>query len=172
MTEDPVATMIRTSEGEMHFQDFWITYKGKPEVLSIRFDGLNKVGPTPEVINALNSEEVIIIGPSNPITSIGPILGLKGIVSILQKKHVIAISPIIENKPVSGPAGKFMKAMDYKVSSAGVAQCYEGFLDVLVIHEKDDCMIHNIKVVKTDTMMTSLKESKRLARFIVELARY
>ncbi|MDI6888900.1 MAG: 2-phospho-L-lactate transferase [Methanocellales archaeon] len=172
MTDDPVATMIYTSEGEMHFQDFWIAHKGEPKVLDVRFDGLDAAKPTTEMISALSSEDTIIIGPSNPITSIGPILELKGIIPILQKKHVIAISPIIRNKPVSGPAGKLMKAMGYEVSSAGVAQCYEDFLDVLVIHRKDDCVVHNVKVVKIDTMMTSPKEGERLARFIIELTKY
>jgi len=172
MTNDPVATMIDTSEGEMHFQDFWIAHKGEPDVLDVRFDGLDAAKPTPEVMSSLNSEDALISGPSNPITSIGPILGLKGIVPILQKKRVIAISPIVGDKPVSGPAGKLMNAMGYEVSSAGVAQRYADFLDVLVVDRKDDCALPNIKVVKTDIMMTTLAESERLARFIVELAKY
>jgi len=172
MTNDFVATMIDTPNGEMHFQDFWIAHKGEPEVLNVRFDGLDAAKPTPEVMNALNSEDVVIIGPSNPITSIGPILRLKGVVPVLQKKHVIAISPIVGNKPVSGPAGKLMRTKGYEISSAGVAQCYEDFLDVLVVDRKDDCVLPDIKVVKTDIMMTTLAESERLARFIVELAKY
>ncbi len=172
MTNDPVATMICTPEGKMHFQDFWIAHKGEPDVLDVRFDGLDAAKPTPEVMSVLSSEDTIIIGPSNPITSIGPILGLKGIVPILQKKHVIAISPIIGNKPVSGPAGKLMKAIGYEVSSAGVAQCYADFLDVLVVDQRDDCALPDARVVKTDTIMTSLAESKSLARFIVELTNY
>ncbi|MDI6902475.1 MAG: 2-phospho-L-lactate transferase [Methanocellales archaeon] len=169
MSDDPVATMILTQEGEMHFQDFWITHKGKPEVLDVRFEGLDKAEPTPEVMNALSSEDAIIIGPSNPITSIGPILGLKGIRSMLQKKRVIAISPIIGDEPVSGPAGKLMAARGYEVSSAGVAQCYADFLDVLVVDQRDDCILPDVKVVKTDTMMSSVERSIELARFIVGL---
>ncbi len=172
MTNDPIATMTDTPEGEMHFQDFWIAHKGEPDVLNVRFDGLDAAKPTPEVMSALNSEDVVIIGPSNPVTSIGPILGLKGVIPILQKKHIIAASPIIGDKPVSGPAGKLMKAKGYEVSSAGVAQCYEDFLDVLVVDRKDECALPGIKVVKTDIMMTTLAESERLARFIVELAKY
>ena len=168
MSDDPVATMILTQKGEMHFQDFWITHKGKPEVLDVRFEGLDKAEPTPEVMNALSSEDAIIIGPSNPITSIGPILGLKGIRSMLQKKRVIAISPIIGDESVSGPAGKLMAARGYEVSSAGVAQCYADFLDVLVVDQRDDCVLPDIRVVKTDTMMSSVERSIELARFIVD----
>lgn len=169
MSDDPVATMLLTPEGEMHFQDFWITHKGNPEVLNVRFDGLDKAEPTPEVMNALKSEDAVIIGPSNPITSIGPILELKGIRSMLQKKRVIAISPIVGDKPVSGPAGKLMAAMGYEVSSAGVAQCYADFLDVLVVDQRDDCVLPDVGVVKTDTMMATVERSEALARFIVGL---
>ncbi|ATZ60824.2 MAG: 2-phospho-L-lactate transferase [Methanosarcinales archaeon Met12] len=169
MSDDPVATMILTPEGEMHFQNFWITHKGKPEVLDVRFVGLDKAEPTPEVMNALKSEDTVIIGPSNPITSIGPILRLKGIRSMLQKKRVIAISPIVGNNPVSGPAGKLMTAKGYEVSSAGVAQCYADFLDVLVVDQRDNCVPPDVRVVKTDTMMGSVEKSIELARFIVGL---
>ena len=168
MSDDPVATMILTPEGKMHFQDFWITRKGKPKVSDVRFDGLDKAEPTPEVMNALKFEDPVIIGPSNPITSIGPILGLKGIRPMLQKKRVIAISPIVGDKPVSGPAAKLMNAMGYDVSSAGVAQCYADFLDVLVVDRRDDCVLSDVSVVKTDTMMSSVERSIELARFIVD----
>jgi len=171
MTNDPIATMVDTPNGEMHFQDFWIAHKGEPKVLDVKFDGLDTAKPTPEVMSALSSEDTIVIGPSNPITSISPILGLKGIIPILQKKHVIAVSPIIGNKPVSGPAGKLMRAKGYEVSSAGVAQCYEDFLDVLVIDRRDNCVLPNIEVVKTNTMMSSVERSMELARFIVGLVR-
>ncbi len=168
MSDDPLATMILTPEGEMHFQDFWIKRKGKPKVLDVRFVGLDKAEPTPEVMNALKCEDSVIIGPSNPITSIGPILGLKGIRSILQKKKVIAISPIVDGKPVSGPAAKLMNAMGYEVSSVGVAQCYADFLDVLVVDRKEDCILSDVSVLKTDIMMESLERSIELARFIVD----
>lgn len=169
MSDDPVATTILTPEGRMHFQDFWITHKGKPKVSDVRFEGLDKSDPTTEVLNALKFEDSVIIGPSNPITSIGPILGLKGIRSMLQKKRVIAISPLIGDKPVSGPAAKLMNAMGYDVSSAGVAQCYADFLDVLVVDHRDDCVLPDVSVLKTDTMMGSLERSIELAKFIVDL---
>ncbi|HIH37198.1 MAG TPA: 2-phospho-L-lactate transferase [Methanocellales archaeon] len=168
MSDDPLATMIITPEGEMHFQDFWIKRQGKPNVLGVRFDGLDRAEPTPEVMNALKCEDSVIIGPSNPITSIGPILGLKGIRSLLRKKKVIAISPIVEGKPVSGPAAKLMNAMGYEVSSVGVAQCYADFLDVLVVDWKEDFILPGVSVLKTDIMMGSLERSMELARFIVD----
>ncbi|UZE92618.1 MAG: 2-phospho-L-lactate transferase [Methanosarcinales archaeon] len=171
MTNDPVATMVDTPNSKMHFQDFWIAHKGEPDVLDVKFDDMDTAEPTPEVIEALSSENTIVIGPSNPITSIGPILGLEGVIPILQKKHVIAISPIIGNKPVSGPAGKLMRAKGYEVSSAGVAQCYEDFLDVLVVDRRDNCVLPNIEIVKTNTMMSSVERSMELARFIVGLVR-
>ncbi len=169
MSDDPVATMVLTPGGRIHFQDFWIKNQGKPKVLDVIFEGLDKAEPTPEVINALKLEDSVIIGPSNPITSIGPILRLKGIRSMLQKKNVIAISPIIEGKPVGGPAAKLMNAMGYDVSSAGVAQCYTDFLDVMVVDHRDDCVLPDVNVLKTDTMIGSLERSIELAKFIVDL---
>ncbi len=129
--------------------------------------------PTKEVLAALESEDNVIIGPSNPITSVGPILALKGMRDILKKKKVLAMSPIIGNAPVSGPAGKLMKACGYPISSKGVAECYGDILDVMVIDESDDVDENDfpVKVVKYDTMMTTVEKSEALAKCALELLR-
>ncbi|MCZ7406330.1 MAG: 2-phospho-L-lactate transferase CofD family protein, partial [Candidatus Methanoperedens sp.] len=113
----------------------------------------------------------VIIGPSNPITSIGPILALKGMRDILKKKKVLAISPIIGNAPVSGPAGKLMKAAGFPVSSIGAAECYGDILDVMVIDEKDDADENDfpVRTVRCDTMMTSVEKSEALAKCVIGL---
>ncbi|MFA4936051.1 MAG: 2-phospho-L-lactate transferase, partial [Candidatus Methanoperedens sp.] len=95
MCDEKVDTMMNTPDGLMHFQDFWVGKRGEPEVLDVKLTGIGKAKPTKEVVEALESEENVIIGPSNPITSIGPILALKGMREILAKKKVIAVSPII-----------------------------------------------------------------------------
>ncbi|MFZ2410552.1 MAG: 2-phospho-L-lactate transferase CofD family protein, partial [Candidatus Methanoperedens sp.] len=120
---------------------------------------------------ALESEDNVIIGPSNPITSIGPILALKGMREILARKKVIAVSPIIGNAPVSGPAGKLMSACRFAVSSPGVAECYHDILDVMVIDEMDTVDENDfpVRAVRCDTMMTSVDKSEALAKFILEL---
>jgi LPPG:FO 2-phospho-L-lactate transferase len=115
----------------------------------------------------------VIIGPSNPITSIGPILALKGMKEMLMKKKVIAVSPIIGNSPVSGPAGKLMSARGYPVSSMGVARCYGDILDIMVIDDKDTVKESDfdLKTVQLDTIMTSVEKSRCLAKNILGLFR-
>ncbi|MHC1567364.1 MAG: 2-phospho-L-lactate transferase [Candidatus Syntropharchaeia archaeon] len=167
MSEDRVKTIVHTEEGEMEFQEFWVLRKGEPEVYDITFDGIERAKPSKEVLNAFEREDSVVIGPSNPITSIGPIISLCGMKEMLKEKFVVGISPIVGGKPVSGPAAKFMKAKGYEVSSYGIFRCYEDFLDLLIIDEKDDFQVEGIEIVKTDTMMTSLEKSIGLARFVM-----
>ncbi|MCX9014479.1 MAG: 2-phospho-L-lactate transferase [Candidatus Methanoperedens sp.] len=171
MCDEKVDTMITTPDGVMHFQDFWIGARGEPEVLDVGISGIETARATEAVLDALESEDNVIIGPSNPITSIGPILALKGMRKILAKKKVLAISPIIGNAPVSGPAGKLMKAAGFEVSSMGVARCYEDLIDVLVVDERDgaDEGDFPVRTVKYDTMMTSVENSEALAGFLIGL---
>ncbi|MCZ7398341.1 MAG: 2-phospho-L-lactate transferase [Candidatus Methanoperedens sp.] len=171
MCDEKVDTMVNTPQERMHFQDFWVGAHGEPEVLDVRISGIEKAKPTKEVLAALESEDNVIIGPSNPITSIGPILALKGMRDILRKKKVLAISPIIGNAPVSGPAGKLMKTCGFPVSSIGVAECYGDILDFMVIDEKDtvDENDFTVKVFKCDTLMTSVEKSEALAQRVLDL---
>ena len=171
MCDEKVDTMVNTPQGSMHFQDFWVGARGVPEVLDVRISGIEKAKLTKQVLAALESEDNVIIGPSNPITSIGPILALKGMKDILKKKKVIAISPIIGNAPVSGPAGKLMKTCGFPVSSKGVAECYGDILDVMVIDDMDNADENDfpVRTVRCDTMMTSVEKSKALAQCVLEL---
>lgn len=171
MCDEKVDTMINTPQGLMHFQDFWVGKRGEPEVLGVKLTGIEKAKPTKEVLEVLGSEDGVIIGPSNPITSIGHILALKGMREILAKKKVIAVSPIIGNFPVSGPAGKFMKACGFPVSSKGVAECYGDILDIMVIDDRDTVDEKNLPVrtMRCDTLMNSVEKSEALAKYIIEL---
>lgn len=172
MTDDiaSVSTKILTPAGKLHFQEFWVAKKGEPEVLDVCFDGIESAKPSEDVMNVLAAEEVVLIGPSNPITSIGPILSLSGVRKILKHKKVVAISPIIGNNPISGPAGKFMRAKGFEVSPYGVFKCYEYFLDVLVIDESDESPADKeLEVVKTDIMIQNDADSEKMARFLREL---
>ncbi len=171
MCDEKVDTIINTPQGLMHFQDFWVGKRGEPEVLDVRISGIKKAKPTKDVLAALKHEDNVIIGPSNPITSIGPILALKGMRKILAKKRVIAVSPIIGNSPVSGPAGKLMKASGFPVSSSGVAECYGDILDIMVIDDRDtvDEKDFSVRIAKSDTIMTSFEKSEILAGYLLEL---
>jgi LPPG:FO 2-phospho-L-lactate transferase len=171
MCDEKVDTMISTPQGVMHFQDFWIGKRGVPDVMDVKIHGINYATPTKEVLESLDSEENVIIGPSNPITSIGPILALKGMREILARKKVISVSPVIGDSPVSGPAGKLMAACGFEVSSLGVARCYGDILDFMVIDEKDTAveLDFDMKTVRFDTMMTSVEKSEALAKRIITL---
>ncbi len=171
MCDEKVDTMINTPHGIMHFQDFWVVNRGEPDVVDVIINGIEKAKPTKEVLEAIKSEENVLIGPSNPITSIGPILALKGLRKILAGKKVIAISPIIGKSPVSGPAGKLMEACGFPVSSKGVAECYGDILDIMVIDRMDtvDKGDFQVRIERFDTMMTSIERSEALAGNILEV---
>ncbi len=171
MCNEKVDTMIETRKGNMHFQDFWVGLHGEPEVLDVHIEGIQKAKPSKAVIEALEKENYVIIGPSNPITSIGPILAVKGMKKLLEGKKVIAVSPIIGDSPVSGPAGKLMKARGFEVSSKGVAECYCDILDALIVDIKDRVSEKSImgKTVRFDTLMTSVEKSEALAECIIGL---
>jgi LPPG:FO 2-phospho-L-lactate transferase len=174
MSDDPVSTYIETPEGTMHFQDFWIGNNGEPEALGIDIRGISEASISPKVLEALENDNDILIGPSNPITSIGPIISLPGMKDILQKKKVVAVSPIIGNTPVSGPAGKLMQASGLEVSSLGVAEYYQDFLNVFVFDERDQADEFaferlGCRATRADTLMTSTEKSKELAEIVVGL---
>ncbi|MCK4938584.1 MAG: 2-phospho-L-lactate transferase [Methanosarcinales archaeon] len=172
MCDESVSSMISTDTGTMHFQDFWVGQKGRPEVLGVEYKGAENTSVTDAIRKAVEQEDNIIIGPSNPITSIGPILAVKGMRELIQSKYVVAVSPIIECEPVSGPAGKLMSACGCEVSSRGVARFYEDLLDVFVIDERDglglrDVEDMNVAVVSADTMMTTPEKSSALAEVVM-----
>jgi len=174
MTDCPVATHITTPKREMHFQEYWITQGGDPDVLGVNIRGIDAAAPSDAVLSALDGDDSVIIGPSNPITSIGPILRMPRMREILHEKRVVAISPIIGDAPVSGPAGKLMRACGYEVSSAGVLECYRDLLgglpDVFII-DRDDIEIGidgGVEIVRADTMMTSVGKSEALSRQVVD----
>lgn len=170
MSDGHVETIIRTPDGDVHFQDFWVGNRGEADVLGVLQRGTAEPGE--DVLAALEQDDTVVIGPSNPISSIGPILSMRGVREAVRKKRVIAVSPMIGSAPVSGPAGKLMHAMGFEVSSKGVAQCYEDMLDVLVIDERDTIVPSgSFDVVTADTLMDTPEKSESLARLIISLLR-
>ena len=170
MSEENSEIKIITDIGELEFHDFLIKHQSNPEVLDLKF---SKVNPTEGIIEAIKNSKAVIIGPSNPITSISPILSLDGVRDALKETFVIAVSPIIGSDSVSGPASKFMKALDIEVSSVGVASLYEDFLDAIVIDNEDEdkkVLVNEIinKVIVTNTIMNNLYAKKNLAEIIMD----
>jgi LPPG:FO 2-phospho-L-lactate transferase len=171
MTDTPatVRTKILTPEGEFHFQEFWVERRGEPDVLDVQFEDIESVKPSAEVLAALEdkSDPLVLFGPSNPVTSIGPILALEGVRELLKWKVVVAISPIVGTAAVSGPAGKFMRAKGFEVSPYGVYSCYKDLLDVLIIDKSDVCPVaEGVDVLQTDILMKKVRDSKRIATFL------
>ena len=174
MSDDPISTCIETLKGVMHFQDFWVGKHGEPEVLGVDIRGVSEASVAKKVLEALEKDDRVLIGPSNPITSIGPIISLPGMRELLKQKKVVAVSPIIGNAPVSGPAGKLMQACGLEVSSMGVAEYYQEFLDVFVFDERDradEFAFERLgcRACRADTLMTSTEKSRELAEFVVGL---
>jgi LPPG:FO 2-phospho-L-lactate transferase len=167
MCEEEVSTTVVTDEGEMHFQEFWVLRRGEPEVKDVYFRGIEKARIPDEVKERLRKEKEVLIGPSNPITSILPILSVEDFRERLRDKKVIAISPIVGERAVSGPAGKLMRAKGYEVSARGVADVYADFLDLLVVDEADKGVME--RSVATNTIMKTKEDAVRLAEFVVKL---
>ena len=170
MCEEEVSTYILTDKGEMHFQEFWVKHRGLPVVRDIYIKNIEKAKPSEGVLDAIEMCEAVLIGPSNPVTSIMPILLVKGVREAIRKKRVIAVSPIIGKEAVSGPAGKFLRAKGFEVSPKGVSQFYGDILDVLIVDERDkDIEIENVDVISTNILMKNRGDALRLARFIGEI---
>jgi len=171
MTNDKVQTKIVTSVGEMHFQEYLVKRKAQDPVLDVKFEGIERAEPAPGVIEAILNSDGIIICPSNPIVSIGPILSIKGVKEALKKTKakIVAISPIVGGTPIKGPADKLMRGLGIKVSALGVAKIYRNFLDVLIIDNVDRDLKPKIeeigiKVHVTDTIMRTLESKIKLAK--------
>jgi LPPG:FO 2-phospho-L-lactate transferase len=165
MTDDTVSTIITTPEGDMHFQEFWVGRKGAPEVLAMRIEGIENAKPAAGFIERLLHEDTVLIGPSNPVTSIGPILALPGVREALANKKVIAVSPFVGDLPVSGPAAKFMKVGGVSTNDEGVAALL-GKVDTFIV---DLMSTYNGKCKRLDTLMRNREDSICLAREILEL---
>ena len=139
MSDAPVETRVATPDRELSFQEYFVRERYQPEVRGVRFVGAELSTPAPGVLEAISSADAVVLAPSNPITSIGPILAVPGMREALCETQapVAAISPIVGGAAVSGPAGALMAAQKLPVSAAGVAQAYEDFLDILFVDERD-----------------------------------
>lgn len=170
MTDSKVTTKITTPNGVKEFQEFWVGGRGRDEVLSVEFDGIETASISHGAKVALEDAELVIIGPSNPITSIGSIVKTPGVVEILKDTRVIAISPIKEGSPFSGPAGKMLLGLGYEVSPASIALIYSDFLDELIIDRSDGSLAgklsarFGIRVRLADLEMRNFEDKFKLAQ--------
>jgi len=175
VTDNTIETRIITDRGDLHLQEFWVKHRGLDEVKGIEYQGAEKVRPNPDAMNAIHDSNLIVIAPGNPLTSIGPMLAIKGIRKELAKKKnkVVAISPIIGNSAISGPTGKYMEAAGIEVSALGVAKMYADVCSNIIIDTKDRMQTKqieslNINVHDTKIRMTNKQSEDALAASILK----
>ena len=176
MTDNYTPTRVVTDEGEMHFQEYFVRRRCGPRVREIRFDNIASAQPAAAVLSAVLEANAVIICPSNPFISIGPILAVPGVREAIAKTEatVIAISPIVGGKSLKGPAADMLRDLAHDVSALGVARMYRSLIDVFVLDEVDSNLARDIsalgvKVFSTNTVMNTLESKKYLAEFTLEV---
>jgi LPPG:FO 2-phospho-L-lactate transferase len=176
MSDDPVATRItiRGADGgteELAMQEWFVQRRAEPPVVAVRFEGAERATPARGALEAIESAETILVCPSNPVISIGPILAVPGIRDALvaRRDRVVGVSPIIAGAPVKGPADRLMAPLGIEVSCVGVARAYQDFCSALVIDAKDASHARavealGVRAVVTDTFMRDARVAAALAR--------
>lgn len=177
VTDDRLETRIETPVGELAFQEYFVHRRTEDDVLGVHFRGVESATAAPGVIDALRGAEAVLIAPSNPIVSIGPILAVPGVRDALRDTSapVVAVSPIVGGEAIKGPAAKMLRTLGHAVSAAGVAQLYADLLDVLVLDEVDRALAPevegvSVRAIVTDTIMRGRREKAELARVVLEAA--
>jgi LPPG:FO 2-phospho-L-lactate transferase len=178
MTNQPVPTHVITTAGEMHFEEYFVKRRAQDEVLGVRYVGVEAAQPAPGVLEAIHAAEAVLIAPSNPIVSVGTILAVPGVRAALQETRapIVAVSPIVGGAAIKGPAAPLMRALGFEVSARGVAACYRGLADALVIDLVDAALAEEIRalgmeVAVTDTIMRGPAEKRALAQAALGVAR-
>ena len=174
MCDEPVRTRIRTADGWQEFQNYLVRDGAKPDVEEVEFAGIDAARPTAEVLAAIEEAAVILIGPSNPVISIGPILAVPGLRPLLAEATapVVAVSPFVAGEVIKGPTEKFMRAAGLEPSAAGVAAAYEGVIDALVVDAADpDPPPTGLPTIQVDTLMDGIEKRAEVARGVLDYAR-
>ena len=170
MSDQRVQTRIQTLVGELSFEEYFVKRRYQDTVKSVRFAGVSASHPAPGVLESIAQADAVLIAPSNPVTSIGPILAVPGIREALCETaaRVVAVSPIIGNAAVSGPAASLMASQNLPASVAGIAEFYTDFLDTLIVHETDAeaaqaLSSNGVEFVSTQILMRTTEDKVRIA---------
>jgi LPPG:FO 2-phospho-L-lactate transferase len=180
MSDDPVTTRISVvadgEELELHFQDYWVRRGGRDEVKAVRYEGAERSRPAPGALEALADADAVVLCPSNPVASLGPILAVPGIREAVgaRRTDVVGVSGIVAGAPLAGMADRLMPAAGAEVTAAGAAECYRGLLGAWVVDDVDRALIPRIeatglRVGATDSIMTDDAKAEALARFALGL---
>lgn len=177
MCNEPVSTKILTPEGELDFQDYFVRGRASADVMAIRFLGSEQAKLSVEVRQSIETADLIVICPSNPILSIWPILSVPGLKDLLTSSTVpvVAVSPIVGGKAIKGPAAKVLADLGFESSALGVAGIYSGLAKGFVMDTIDDHLLQDInkfamKAFATNTIMRTAEDKVNLARFILDAA--
>jgi LPPG:FO 2-phospho-L-lactate transferase len=181
MSDDPVETRIDVvADGidlDLHFQEYWVRRRARDEVKAVRFAGVERARPAPGVVEAIGGADVVIVCPSNPVVSTGPILAVPGIRPAVAPRPVVGISPIVGGRPLAGMADRLMPVVGLEVSSVGAARAYDGLLDAWVIDRADAHLADRaraelgVPVTVTDTVMADDDVAAALARTALDALR-
>jgi LPPG:FO 2-phospho-L-lactate transferase len=180
MSDDPVTTRISVvADGEeldLHFQEYWVRRGGRDEVKAVRYEGAERSRPAPGVLEALMTADAIVVCPSNPVASLGPILAVPGIRETVgaRRSDVVGVSGIVAGAPLAGMADRLMPAAGAEVTAPGAAEYYRGLLGAWVVDDADRPLIPRIeatglRVGATDSIMTDDAKAEALARFALGL---
>lgn len=174
-TDDCIQTRVKTDQGWLDFQDYFVREQCQPQIEQIAIQGIEQATATTEALQAITDADLIIFAPSNPIVSIGAILDIPGIRQALvaTSAYKVAVSPLINGKTVKGPAGQMMTAAGYRCDQQGVADCYRGLIDALVIDSSDRCeaaglIASGLAVLSIPTLMTTRQHKIDLAEALVD----
>jgi LPPG:FO 2-phospho-L-lactate transferase len=173
MSDAPVRTKVITAAGRRDLQEYLILDGGRPAVLGVELEGIEAAEPSREVLDALRGAEAIVIGPSNPVISIGPILAVPGMREAIAASPapVIAVSPYVAGAVVKGPTDRFMEGIGRPTTAAGVASLYAGLIDAMVVDEGDpDPPPSEIPTLAVSTLMEGAGGRARLARIVLDYA--
>jgi LPPG:FO 2-phospho-L-lactate transferase len=176
MSDDPVRTTVRTTEAWLTFQEYFVRDKALADVVAVEYEGAAAARPAPGVLAAIAEADLVVVCPSNPVTSIGPILAVPGIADALAaRRTVVGVSPIVGGAPVSGPAGRLMRARGLEVSPLGVAAAYGPWLRALLVDARDAGLAPaleraGVRAIVTDVMMTDRAREVALARRVLDAA--
>lgn len=175
-TDSYTPTRVVTGEGEMHFQEYFVRRRCEPSVCEIRFDNVDRAEPASGVVESISDADAVIVCPSNPFISIGPILAIRGVRAALRetRAQVIAITPIIGGRALKGPASDMLRDLGHEVSARGVAAVYQDFADMFVLDKQDAQLVPSIealglRVLVTNTVMNTLEEKEQLALEILKV---
>ena len=180
MADESVRTQVRTDDGWLDFQDYFVRLRQVPDVHEVRFAGMEAARPTAEVVAALGAAEIVVIAPSNPIVSIGPILAVPGLPELLdgarrRGARIVAVSGIIGGKALKGPADRMLASLGHESTALGVARGYAGLIDAFVLDTVDAELAPavealGVRAIVTDTIMTDDASRARLAREVLAAA--